>query len=84
MLMTQKCQKNSQQNLHYQYDLPRQIPLHWLTITLYRPGPNQWSDPVQFLGGCFRGRPKTTQYTRDIMSRHEKNKFFREGLFVQP
>jgi hypothetical protein len=28
-------------------------------ITLYRPGPNQWSDPVQFLGGCSRGRPKT-------------------------
>jgi len=30
-------------------------------LTLYRPGPNQSSDPVQFLGGCFRGRPKTTR-----------------------
>ena len=30
-------------------------------LTLYRPGPNQWSDPVQFLGRCSRGRPKTTR-----------------------
>ena len=30
-------------------------------LTLYRPGQNQWSDPVQFFGGCFRGRPKTTR-----------------------
>ena len=30
-------------------------------LSLYRPGPNQWSDLVQFLGGCSRGRPKTTR-----------------------
>ena len=34
---------------------------HMDSITLYCPGPNQWSDPVQFLGGCCRGRPKTTK-----------------------